>query len=363
MLKAVLMDDEKLALDLLEAMLREIGEVEIIGKFLSAAEGLRSIERLQPDLLFLDIEMPEMNGINVADQMENKNIDVVFVTAYDEYALKAFNVGAVDYVLKPIEKERLKKTIDNILKRRRVYKIEDQQQLRIKASFLDSFSLFSVKEEKMKWRTKKVKELCAFLLHHSSPVHKDRILEELWSDLPPDKATPILYTSVYQLRKEFRKHGFEKSITYMDARYSLMIKVDDDLQDVKQLINQTTVTSGDISKLLNLYKGDYLAQEDYPWSIDMREQLRKQIIQYLEKYVASVGENQKKQSVFKDAIHRLIEFDPWEERYTCELMKYYIKQGNLREAIHIFERYKGELWREMGMTPKKHMEELIQNHI
>jgi len=120
MLKAVIVDDEILAIHLLEAMLLESNSVDVIGKFLNPQDAISSILTLKPDILFLDIEMAEMNGIEFASKIEEtaQLMDIVFVTAYEHYALEAFNVQAVDYILKPIEKERLIKTIGRIRQRR-----------------------------------------------------------------------------------------------------------------------------------------------------------------------------------------------------------------------------------------------------
>lgn len=120
MLKAVIVDDEILAIHLLEAMLMESNSVDVIGKFLNPLDAYTNILKLKPDILFLDIEMAEMSGIEFASKIEEPAhlMDIVFVTAYEHYALEAFNVQAVDYILKPIDKERLIKTIDRIRQRR-----------------------------------------------------------------------------------------------------------------------------------------------------------------------------------------------------------------------------------------------------
>lgn len=121
MLNAFIVDDEILAINLLEALLRESKLVHITGKFLNPLEALENIPVLQPDILFLDIDMAEMTGIELARTLEQTihPIDIVFVTAYEHYALEAFNVQATDYILKPIDKTRLLKTIDRIQQRRK----------------------------------------------------------------------------------------------------------------------------------------------------------------------------------------------------------------------------------------------------
>ncbi|HZW66220.1 MAG: LytR/AlgR family response regulator transcription factor [Ginsengibacter sp.] len=106
MLKVVIIDDERLARNELRRMLGEFSDVEIIGEAANAAEGIEKIETLNPDLIFLDIQMPGKSGFDMLGMID-KAPHVIFVTAYDEYALKAFEVNALDYLMKPVEPQRL----------------------------------------------------------------------------------------------------------------------------------------------------------------------------------------------------------------------------------------------------------------
>ena len=106
MQKAIIIDDERLARNELKKLLQEFPEVEVIGEAANANEGIEKIESLNPDLVFLDIQMPGKSGFDMLTQIE-KAPHVIFVTAYDEYALKAFEVNALDYLMKPVEPKRL----------------------------------------------------------------------------------------------------------------------------------------------------------------------------------------------------------------------------------------------------------------
>ncbi|MEP6597047.1 MAG: response regulator [Ginsengibacter sp.] len=104
--KAIIIDDERLARNELKKLLQEFPEVEVIGEAANANEGIDKIESLSPDLVFLDIQMPGKSGFDMLAELE-KAPHVIFVTAYDEYALKAFEVNALDYLMKPVEPKRL----------------------------------------------------------------------------------------------------------------------------------------------------------------------------------------------------------------------------------------------------------------
>ena len=115
-LRAIIVDDENLARRGLALRLQHIPQVEVIAECANGAEALKSIAELGPDLVFLDIQMPGMDGFEVINHLQADTMPmVVFVTAFDEYAVDAFKVHAVDYVLKPIDEERLQEAVERAL--------------------------------------------------------------------------------------------------------------------------------------------------------------------------------------------------------------------------------------------------------
>ncbi len=105
-MKAIIIDDERLARAELKKLLQDFPEIEIMDEAANAEEGIQKIESLQPDLVFLDIQMPGKTGFDMLAELE-KAPQVIFTTAYDEFALRAFEVNALDYLLKPVEPKRL----------------------------------------------------------------------------------------------------------------------------------------------------------------------------------------------------------------------------------------------------------------
>jgi two-component system LytT family response regulator len=105
-MKAIIIDDERLARAELRKLLQEFPEIEVIDEASNADEGLQKIEAGNPDLIFLDIQMPGKTGFDLLSELDRAP-QVIFTTAYDEYALKAFEVNALDYLLKPVEPKRL----------------------------------------------------------------------------------------------------------------------------------------------------------------------------------------------------------------------------------------------------------------
>jgi two-component system, LytTR family, response regulator len=119
-IKVTIIDDESLAREIVKSYLVESDNIEIIGECSNGFEGIKTINELNPDLIFLDIQMPKINGFEMLELIENPPT-IIFTTAYDNYAIKAFEVNAVDYLLKPFSKERfdeaLKKVLDKFEKK------------------------------------------------------------------------------------------------------------------------------------------------------------------------------------------------------------------------------------------------------
>lgn len=114
MIKAILIDDEPLSREILKSYLRKFPSIEVVDECNDGFEGVKSIQQHQPDLVFLDIQMPKINGFEMLELI-NPMPSVIFITAFDEYAFKAFEANAIDYLLKPVSAERFQKAIQKYL--------------------------------------------------------------------------------------------------------------------------------------------------------------------------------------------------------------------------------------------------------
>ncbi|MCT4582322.1 MAG: LytTR family DNA-binding domain-containing protein [Flavobacteriales bacterium] len=113
-MKVIIIDDERLARKEMNSLLSSYPEIEVIAECSNADDAIKSIEKNQPDLIFLDIEMPEKNGFDLLAALD-KVPKVIFVTAYNDYALKAFDVNAIGYITKPVDPEKLKKVLTPLI--------------------------------------------------------------------------------------------------------------------------------------------------------------------------------------------------------------------------------------------------------
>ncbi len=117
-MKALIVDDERLARAELKRLLTPFKDLQVVGEAVNAEDALEKINELKPDLIFLDIQMPGKTGFELLEELDSVPI-VVFTTAYDEYALKAFEYNALDYLLKPIEPKRLEETVNKLIEKGR----------------------------------------------------------------------------------------------------------------------------------------------------------------------------------------------------------------------------------------------------
>lgn len=128
--KTLIIDDEVRGCLSLQKMLQHTStDIEVSGLAHSGTEGLEKIEELKPDLVFLDIQMPDMTGFGMLEKLENINFDIIFTTAYDQYAIKAFRYSAVDYLLKPIDMDELKEALNKFRSRKDGTQPPQHQQL------------------------------------------------------------------------------------------------------------------------------------------------------------------------------------------------------------------------------------------
>ncbi|MFC4302704.1 response regulator [Cohnella boryungensis] len=280
-MRVILVDDEGLALKDLERQLDKIGGIEIVGTFLCASDALERIEELKPDAAFLDIDMPEISGLEAAEQVHrlNGDIQIVFVTAYHEYAIKAFELAALDYILKPVNADRLARTVER-LKLTEPSRPTSSEPPMAKVSCFERLTIEYGKSEPFAWRTVRAQELFAYMVYkRNQPVRKDILLELLWPNSEYKKAFTQLYTTVYQIRKSLEAAGLTIRLTNSGSDYYLDLGGNRyDVQEwelaYQALPELTPETADDHVAWLKEYTGDFLAENDYAWAENERQRLR-----------------------------------------------------------------------------------------
>lgn len=363
MIEAVIVDDERPALRGLEHLLKACPEISVAGMYTNPLKAIDEIEQLKPQVVFLDINMPQLRGIDVASRIldSSPDTDIVFVTAYDQYAVEAFELHALDYILKPVNPERLKKTIERMMKKKLMVQQSSGRKLQIKC--LGRFQVTWENQEPIKWRAEKTRELFAFLIYNQGrDISKEELLDRLWPEDDPEKAIRQLYNGIYYIRKALEEYGVDKSLINIDSNYNLKLgTLDYDVGRLYGLEKSNPSSNLEIlEEMETLYTGDYLEGEDYPWADFERENLGKlyqQCLiklsrQYLEKKQFDKAENKLTKAYIKN---------PYEEAITELLLKLYAETGEKSKAVRHFNAYLKLLKEELGIKPDDKLYELYQS--
>lgn len=369
-MKTIIIDDEQLAIDVLEVLLHRIEDIEIVGKFINPYQALEVLPTLQVDMVFLDMEMGELHGLEFAERLTliNPHIEVIFVTAHPQFALEAFEVNAIDYLLKPVDEERLAKTVEKVKKRLQMAQVYAQYEPKLVdhlvAQVLGEFHLFDRQGNRVKWRTKKVKELFILLWQHQDKgIHRSQIIMDLWPDLPEDRAVAIMHTTVYQLRKAMRELGFQKPVVFKNEQYMLDVPVKSDIDQLNAIIDQGDVNEDGAKELLTLYDGDYLEVDDYAWSLPMQENVRRSFLKCLENYVSNVQKDIQEHILLEKCLKKMVKIDPYKIKYTYYLVQYYGDTRNTKEMILLYRKAQTKWIGELGLDVPVEIVELYGRYI
>lgn len=360
MLKAVLVDDEKPALLQLERLIVADNRLKVVGSYMSAQACIERLAEDQPDIVFLDIGMPGMNGLEAAELMRQLNPDLpfVYVTAYSEYAIEAFELNALDYLLKPVHPERFAKTLDRVLKERTIELAANDTAEPFRILCFGQLQLVpgALAGESPKWRTSKAQELFAFLLHHRGQwVAKDRLLEALWPDFEYNKAVTHLHTSVYQVRSILKKWGSRALLEYALDSYRLtQVDWTTDVDEFERLsfdFPELTKHNRELySRKLALYRGEYLENHDYPWAETRRNVLQ----QHYMRFMLGLAESELQSGFVREAIDRLSELqakEPYSDE-ICRMMMYaFARAENWDGLKRHYEKFVSLIRGELGIEP------------
>lgn len=367
MLNAIIIDDEKPAIDVLKLLLEKTGQICVVGSFMSSAHAFSKVQNLKPDVIFLDIEMPEISGLDFAEKIIEAGIDaeIVFVTAYDKYALEAFRVNAIDYILKPLSSDAISKTITKLKK---IKMSQPSPQIftdKGRIYCFDRLLVYGAGTQKVvKWRTTKAEELFAFMLQNlNKEVFKGKITQVLWPEFETKKSNVHLHTTIYQIKKTLLSANIKFNITFANGRYKLDLPdVYIDTAEFESITNaEITLSAASIEKYekaFNLYKGKYLEENEYLWSQGKSEEYSiryRSLVSEFSKYYESKNDYTSAEKILEKALAKA----PIDSDLNEMLLKLYlIKKDKASLVMHynkIKELYKAEL----GIAPNVAMQELF----
>jgi len=357
----MLVDDMRPALRELEFLLKKYPDISIAGMYIDPLTAIEKIGELKPEVVFLDINMPQLQGIDAASRILDASpaTDIVFVTAFDQYAVEAFELHALDYLLKPIAQERLEKTINRLRKENTA--VRDCNSSKLKIRCFGRFQLGWEDREPVRWRIEKAKELFVYLLqNHNRSISKDELMDKLWPEEDSQRAIKLLYNGIYYIRKALDAYGIDRTLICISNNYNLQLgPVNWDVERFYELVT----ASGDKPEVLEeieaLYEGDYLEGEFYPWSDFEREKLSKLYgkcaFELAAKYVQG-KEYDKAERILLKAYNK----NPYSEELSLLLLKLYREAGDKNSAIRHYNAYSALIREELGIMPDEKLRKLIK---
>lgn len=344
----------------MKRMVEQNGQLELIGAYTNVNEALEEIIRLLPDVVFADVEMPAVNGMELAEKIksQDESIQVVFVTAHEKYALQAFRVNAVNYILKPITEEELSITVNRLVKGYESRMHSRMQENRKRITAFGGLEVYGDRaNEPVRWPTAKVRELFAcFVLNRGNALDKWQLCERLWPLSSPKKAEHSLHSAVNRMKVSLREAGIINSLLCEKGRYR--INLSDFSCDVWELTafaeSNPFVNDENISRFeraLALYRGDLFGLDDYAWCIEYREKLRTLFLTGAKNVGRYFLEKQSYEQAEK-SLQQSIESDPFDEEAVSLLLKVYFLSGSKEKLVDSYDKLKHTLREELGIVPR-----------
>lgn len=349
MIRVAAVDDEKPALRRVGKLLQSFDRVEVCGLFDSSRKFLEfaftSPESF--DLALLDMEMPGLHGMELARRLRDirPEVHIVFITAYEEFARDAFDVEALDYLLKPITDDHLARTLSRCEKRLGFAgAAESAAEPTVSVRSFGPFSVMAGKEAPIRFRNSKSRELLAYLHEHGGrPVGKARIMEELWPEGDAERSQVNLHSTVYQLRKDLEAYGLVDVIEQAKTAggsYSLRWPgaIDDDVVEFENAFREFRQTSSltPILRAIRLYGDGYLAGSGYGWAAPRQAELEIRYAELLESMIVAYVRSERYDFAL-GPMQKAVQMQPLEERLHAKMIALLLLMKRDEDAKRYYE--------------------------
>lgn len=364
MFKCIAVDDEQNALNRFERMISHDDRLSLEGTFTLPSDAVEYIKEHQVDIAFLDIEMPQMTGLELAEILMDYNpyLEVVFVTAYNQYALEAFKAHATGYLLKPLARDDFQRQIDIM-----ETKLKKEHKVTSNKLTVNCFGSFSIKKpgddgELIRFRTSKAEELLAYLIHNEGRSRsKDMILDTLWPETDPDKAANNFRVTCTYIRSTLADIGYTDILVRDHDDYSVNISMItcDYIKFRQGVSNLDELTIAQADEISRLYTGGYLENRFYEWAEETRGWLETRYIQLMY-HIGSAYVQADKADRALNAYESILRVDLYEEEALREVLKLKAKKLPGSALMEYYDKYVASLAAEYGSEPSKETKDLIK---
>lgn len=370
-MRVIIVDDEELSLLSLEKKLQKFPNIQVVKTYSNQAQVLEDIKKEQIDVAFLDIQMREENGLDLAESILSlqSSIHIVFVTAHSEYAVQAFEINSIDYLLKPVTTMRLQKTIHRLTEQ--IEKVKAQNVPDNSSStprlIIQCFNELQVfyNGRPLHFKTAKVKELFAFFLtHFHTYLHRDIIIDSLWPLQDYKKSKIHLHTCISHLRKMLDHIGYANCLTFSNQSYLLSCEpIDCDAFRFEKVVQNLSCLDETniqiVEDTIQLYKGAYLRLNGFEWAYQKAQDFHKKMMDLLNRVIVYFQEKDSEKALLYLQFQRKL--DPYLEKTIKQLMQLLMRQGNRTEAIKVYQEYQALLFDELGIEPDDRLSSLYDS--
>lgn len=350
---AIVIDDEILAVEHISRLLRNRG-FTVYG-YTNPLEALEEMQVRNADVAFLDIEMPEITGLKLAERIQEINMDceVVFTTGHNQFAIEAFEVNALDYLLKPITVEQAERAIHRIIKRKGVSSPlqagKENASNKIRISLFGKLSVYQGENNKsLRFKTVKGAEIfCFMLLQKESEISKWRLIDEIWPDKDLDKGDINLRSTISRLNKMFRENGIHIAMKSTRNGYRLEILEDIDvdaflleqISDEKYIITEVNIA---FYESIIIGYNDMLFEEfDSEWCNIYRTVYQRYYQIAIQKLIAYYKHRQPDPLRILNVMERIIRYEPYDDNIrelTLSLIDKIAGKNGVREYYQTYEK-------------------------
>lgn len=357
-MKAILIDHEQAMLDLLEEKITRLSDIEIRGAYTNPHQGIIEVTRQVVDVVFIDISLPKVSGLELAEQLKQAmpDLKIVILASNEKHAVAAFDIKAEDYLVKPIEDDRLQISLSKI--RGKMASPSFSQKPRINCFGKLHFRYYGSDKQGVEviWRTAKAREVFAYLVHkRGALIRKDVIVNLFWPETSAKEAFQQLYTTIYQIRKSLASIELDIEIISLDNSYKL--ELNDNKTDVdawEEAIGDIPIISkGNVAAykaLIYMYRGGYMEEENFVWSLNERNRLRVEWFQHMKRllyYYKSVEDYS--QAIILYLYYQKIA--PYKNDSYFELMKLYAHFDDRYAVKEQYNLFKEMVAEEFGEEP------------
>ncbi len=374
-MKVILVDDEPVMHLIMRNMLLKLPGVQVAESFTntrSAADYLTD----HPDigLAFVDISMPGESGLAFAAKVEQSGskTQIVFVTSHKQYALKAFELSVLDYLVKPVTMERLERTMNRALAGRTESRDPsghpaDPAAEELVVTALGDFSVGN-RLGRVKWISSKSAELFAYLLlNRGKRIARSRLIADIFGGMTQDNAEKYLNTAIYQLRKSLEPLGLRDSVRSENDGYALELanaSIDYERFD-EEAVDPANASVAELEHFLQiekLYIGDLFGSKAYVWAIQETERLLERHLAFVKQLAEALIAHRDTATASK-LLLKLHARHPLDEAIVGLLMKLHWLAGNKKALTAQYTEYVKLLGRELGIRPSKELLLLYDGYV